>query len=265
MNAPFLFPHPGPLAAGVYLMGSPRFSRVRMAVAARVTALAGSSLQPTVLGLEAGGVMTAVTLALIPSRAGESMSLLFPLAAALAANMELRWKVVSGPGDVTKIGLTLLIAEAGTALVAAVPLTVRWVNGSEELELFRYDTATHTFTESSAGISTGRAAIANAATLLVTIQGVEALKMNAGHLRLNEIRANGGTALVESPRLEFFSGSVRLAALGKSGVLAVTDFTEAASITGGSDKFEFYDSGSLSAVLGPDLRLVAKQFHEPIT
>jgi hypothetical protein len=231
---------------------------------ARVTCLAGASLTPTVLGLEVAGVLTSVRVAVSPSAPSVSLSLLFPLNYALAAASEIRWVVVSGPGDVTNFGLTLVVAEAGTALEPAPTMTVRWVNGAERFTLFTYDPDTHLYAEASAGISTGRATIANATDFEATIEGDPSLVVSGQTLSTEQFVANGGTADSPVPRLEWMVGSTRVGTLTKSGRFSVVDITETASPTAGSNLFAFYSGGVLVATLGVSSGLAAKQIEEPI-
>lgn len=277
----FLFPHPAP-AAGDYLLGEPSWARPVTLTGARVTGVAGSTGE-TVLGLEIGGALSGVTLTLRPDAAGEVMMRVFPLAVALAGGTIARWKVLSGPGDVTRLGLTLSALQRGADVRAAQPLFVRFVHGRERLRIFEYDPATAAFTETQGGISSGRAVIENGAPLAggggglgdfmlgdaalggggaaggifrVEIQGRLAMTVDeASRMRVNAYHVNGGSgALRDTPRLEFCRGfdthAARLATLTREGILHLPEVSEHDSVSGGPDRFEFYAGGVLCAVLG---------------
>lgn len=247
-------------------MGSPRWTRAQTLESVRVTCVAGASLAPTVLTLEVNGVLVEQTVVIAPSVAGQSLHLLVPLRRVLAAGSTIRWKVTAGPGDVTNLGLTLVVAAAGTSVVVPGQFVVRWVKGGENIPLFQYDPATHLYTETSAGISTGRASIANATTFLAQIEGETVWRADAltSALHSNRLFANGGVSTSDTPRLEWWHGTRRVASVTKAGELRVMDVEENALISGGQDRFEFYGGGVLVAVLSRVVQLVAKQFVEPI-
>lgn len=264
----------GPLLSGSYLMGSPRWAQPVSIGNVRVVCRAGSGSGPltrTVLQMETGGQLVERRIHLLPLESAEEIQVVTALDYILPADTELRFKCVLSPGleqdAVREIGLTLHATPASEDSVAGLPDTpasneefyVRWVNDQEDLRLLEYDPETHLFTESSAGISTGRASIDQDCT--VTIDGTVALQIVDESLQVSRFIARGGTAATAFPRLEFWRGNQRLASLTKDGKLYVVDITEAATVSGGSDRFELYGNGSLAAVIGP-VRLTGLSFQE---
>jgi hypothetical protein len=85
-------------------------------------------------------------------------------------------------------------------------------------------------------------------------------------LHANEYVVRCGVGTLESPRLEFFVGTQRLATLTKTGVLRILDVEETSDPTGGTDRFEFYGNGEFSAALGPTVSsgLAAIEIAEPL-
>lgn len=267
----FGFPHPGPLAAGDYLLGSPRWSTATRLLQARLTCVYGASTTPTVLALEVGGVLSGKTLTLQPAYAGEVLrNGIFQIGHLLPAHTAIRWKVISAPaapaGQITRLGLTLSVAEVGTSLQPAASLYVMWKDGPEYFRLYDYAPGTHAFTETTAGMAAGRATLANATNFSAVIQSTPAAQADAGSFSVNLVYCNGGSAAIESgPRLEFFSGARRLGSLTKAGTWYVPDVFEEAVVAGGSDRFEFYGGGSRVAALGgPGVQFRAQCVEEPV-
>jgi hypothetical protein len=260
----FPFRHPGPLAAGVYLQGSPAWSRGADLFEARLTCVCGAAAMTT-LTLYADGVATSIKVFIQPAVSGEVIDRVVPLAYRAEPGVELRWRVTAGPGDVTRLALTLVAADVGVSIRPAADLWVRWVNGQETLRLYEYDPATHAFTESAPGLAAARALVAND-DLAVSIQGQDVMRATpTAVLQINLLHCNGGTGPLERiPRIEFMSGARRLATLTKTGTLYVPDYDESGAVSGGSDRFEFYGGGSLSAVLGPGMNLRGTQLEEPL-
>lgn len=267
----FGFPHPGPLAPGDYLLGSPRWSTATRLLQARLTCVCGSTT-PTVLALEVGGALSGKTLTLQPAYAGEVIQNgVFQINYLLPAETAIRWRVLSAPAApadrITRLGLTLSVAEAGTSLQPAASLHVMWRNEAEYFRLYDYAPATHTFTETTAGLTAGRATLANATDFSAVIQSTLAAQADgSGAFSVNLVYCNGGsTALESGPRLEFFSGPRRLGSLTKAGTWYVPDLFEEAAVAGGSDRFEFYGGGSRVAALGgPGVQFRAQLVEEPV-
>jgi hypothetical protein len=131
----------------------------------------------------------------------------------------------------------------------APSMMVRWVKGREQLNLFTYDAGTHTFTETVAGIATGRATLAVTPHFQAHIESTLAMEVtSSGVLNVGELVEVGAIAAVDSPRLEFWRGEVRMAILSKTGTLRVLEALEEAP-SPGSDRFEFYTGSTLAATL----------------
>jgi hypothetical protein len=124
---------------------------------------------------------------------------------------------------------------------------VQWVKGWETLRLFDYDTV-NGFTETSAGISGGRASISTAGDLLISIEGEAAMRVEDGELVVGELIEAPGIAAIDSPRLEFWRGSQRLATLSKDGRLRVFAAAEETP-SYGTERFHFSGTGGLVATL----------------
>lgn len=262
----FPFRHPGPLTNGTYLQGSPRWTQATDLLQARLTCNCGVA-EPTTLTLMANGVATSLTVVIRPVVVAESINTIFPLLYRAAALAELRWVVTDGPGDVTHLALTLVAAEVGVSIAPATDLWVQWVDGPEKLRLYDYESATHAFTEHVAGLAASRALLENATEFNAVIQAEDVMRMTSGGvLQMNLLYCYGGTgALEQVPRLEFMAGTRRLATLTQTGTLYVPDFTEEASVTGGSDRFELYGGSALAAVLGGNgVNLRAVELDEPL-
>jgi hypothetical protein len=262
----FPFRHPGPLVVGTYLQGSPRWTAGADLLQARLTCVCGDA-EPTTLTLEADGDLTSVKVVIQPSVEGEEINTVFNLAYRAGPGVEIRWVVTDGPGDVTRLALTLVAADVGVSIRPTEEMWVRWVNGPEVLRLYDYTPATHQFTEHTAGLAASRAALVNTAEFGASIQGDDALRVTSGGvLQMNLLYCNGGTGALERvPRLEFMAGTRRLASLTKTGTLYVPDYTEESTVDGGSDRFELYGGSALSAVLGgPRVNLRGTQLEEPL-
>lgn len=271
----FLFEYDNPLVPGKYLLGSPRWTKPVGLINCRLVCTAGASTDPTVLQLEIDGELIEKTIPIFPRFAGDRINLVIRIGLVLDANSELRVKCISGPTDpddaIRTVGLNLS-ADDATTLSPVLPdgeMFVRWVTDTENLRIFDYDTATHLFTESVAGISSSRADLDNAVTFQAKIQDVVVAQSNSSQqFSCEEIVCNGGLATSETPRLEFFIGPTRAAVLTASGRFFVADVTESASISSSDNTFDIYGNGELAAVIGrltssgPNI-LSTIESHEP--
>jgi hypothetical protein len=271
----FLFQFTGTIEVGQYLLGSPKFEGGAVElVNARLIATVGTSVLPTVFQLEINGDLVDKKFPVVPKHAGQMVNLVFRINRKLAEDDEIRIKCVSCPDvaeGLSTIGFNLTAREASTLTEETGEMYVRWVNGSENIRILEYNPATHLFTETSSGISSGRASIANATTFQAIVDGEVAAECNAvPELLINELMCVGSTGSNETPRIEFWIGATRIASLTKTGRFYVLDIVESASVTGGSTFFEFYGAGALAAVLGPAVDtgvniLTAFEVREPTT
>lgn len=250
----FLFQFTGPIAAGQYLLGSPSWSEPVAITSVRLTCLTGTSTEATVFQIEVDGVAQKA-FRVMPDRAGQLINIPLPIKLTIPAEAEIRVSCVTGPstteGALREIGLTLYAPEASSATPLTGEMFVNWVNGPEKLRLFDYNPSTHQFTEASSGVSATRATIDNSTGFTATIQGTVAARSIGDQLASDEFICNGGTAASESPRLEFFIGSQRVATLTKTGLFYVGDIDEAASVTAGTNRFSFHGTGGVIATIGP--------------
>lgn len=152
---------------------------------------------------------------------------------------------------------------AYTFEVPELPMTVRWVKDWEKLILFIYDPEEDTYAETVTGIANGRAAITVTPRFQAEIEDELAMEVTAsGVLNVGELIEAGALSSLDSPRLEFWRGTMRLATLSKDGILrvleAVEDTPEAST-----SKFEFYNGETLVATL-EDGGLVALELEEAL-
>jgi len=274
MINPFVFTFQGPILPGQYLLGSPKWTRAMALLTARIVCQAGASTDPTVFQLEVDGVLVAKTIRVMPRFAGDIINLPLRLNYILPANSWLRIKCVSGPADpadaVRAIGLNLEADESSSVTPSTPEMWVRYVEKGEKIRLFEYDPSTHLFTESTVGLASTRATLDNATTFAATIKSTTAAHVVGDQFKVNEVICNGGVATNNNPRLEFYIGTKRVASLSQSGLLFVMDVTESATVTGGTDRFEFYGSGVVVATIGPIVDsgatiLTAIELCEPTT
>lgn len=268
----FLFKHDAPLVPGEKLIGHLQWAAPIQIEMARFVCLA-PYVERTVIELTVNGELTGKQIVIDPVMAGQRISLVVPMQHIAPVNAEVRFQCVSGPAHpanaIRLVGLTITFGIASTEVSPASQLTVRWVKGKEELPLFNYVPATHSFTETSSGISAGRASIVNVTNLIVQIESVTAMQFANNALQVNQALVIGGTGTMEGPRLEFLHGVRRLATLTKAGVLRLVDLIEEPNPQGGSDRFEFFGGGNLIAALAPagagqPPALRVQQLSEPI-
>jgi hypothetical protein len=230
----------GLLTAGSFLPGVLRFPteqhldharlRVRRPATGRLV------LQLTVDGARVGRPVT------VPHGDGE-WTVQVTLGITLPADSVARWEVVSfsgGSGDeATFCEIATAVARWAFARSATlpVPLELVWVEGIERLVLWTYDYAGHEFTESRAGITTGRAVLTvENERMAVEIGGLEVLVADAGVLHALQFRQ--GAPRGPGPRLEWWRGQQRLGALTYEGVLWVPVITQVDAVTA-ADGFDF--------------------------
>jgi hypothetical protein len=229
--------------------------------------------KPVTIGLEVGGEMTAKRIYLLPSSAGGAL-LEVPLGISVPADAEVRWKVLNGPEDETKLAGDAAIAMEAVPAVEAlsmdgpIKMFVRWVNSHESLDLFDYNPITRAFTERTAGLATGRATIVNATNFTVTLQSTVAMQIAGGVTMVNDLSAAVDSGLAIGPRLEFWRENAngtqeRLARLTKAGVLFVPEVEEVVPAADMAGQFEFLGGGLVKAAIGGG-GLVAADLREGI-
>lgn len=111
---------------------------------------------------------------------------------------------------------------------------VRYVSGSETVDLYRYDYTTKVYSVIDAGLLAGRASIVVGGAATQVRFGLDVV-LQAGLdgddepvLRVDRVTAVGGTYPlgVALPRVEFLVGASRVACVTASGELVVPDFVE---------------------------------------
>lgn len=212
--------------------------------------------------LEVGGVLKSfrftVAAGTSPLAIPQSVNVLVP------ANTAVRWKAsfAGAPEDAAvELSITLQPVEQSISQVAAVrpQLTVQWANGKERLTLFNYNPDTHSFTETSTGISAGRAVIVQAGDASLSIYiGTppmgKVFQALSSAIWANSFIAIGGTASGQSPRLSFMVGNATIATLAADALRIpnlIEDMSPALTPTdaGYYCRFEFYSGGILTGVL----------------
>ena len=146
---------------------------------------------------------------------------------------------------------------AVTDLVSGtVPMVIRHVSSAGTVDLYTYDPATHGFSESSTGISSGRASVGNSGTGVnqvfnVTFAGASnpALQVKAdGGLKAAAL-ATGAPNTAQVPRVEFWCGNRRAASLTQTGILFAPGFYNAV-LAPGPSTFALYGGGIITVTIG---------------
>lgn len=264
---PILFQTASPLVADKYMGGHYKWSHDVLLQSALLTCVPPRAGYIT-FTLEVAGALTDVSFTVSSSTQVEVVEEI-TLLQAVAAGSVIRWKVTASTAiddaawqaSITMHGVP---KSFGSVTVQTPALTVVWVNGPERLVLFDYDPATHSFSETVSGISSGRASITRSGDtqLEISLQSILALRCQSDTLYINGLEALGGVAATESPRLEFMVGQTRVATLTKTGVLRIVEIDEADPAVD-SHAFGFYSNGSLTANIGVT-GLKAKNVEEPI-
>jgi hypothetical protein len=255
---PILFEINGPLPNSKYLLGRYRWSRSLRLASALLTCRPPSSGSLT-LTLEVADVLTNISFT-IPSGNQAEVIQSQTLNIVVPANTWVRWKATftDAPENAAASASITVQAVADNGNIQRPVLSVGWVNGSERLVLFSYDSLSHAFYPLSGAAS--RANILNQGpnnSLTISIQDTSALQVSSGKLYVNEVQATGATAIPVWPRLEFQIDSQRIATLAKGGVLLVSQIADGPPATlspADSDfyrRFEFYSVGQLTAVVTP--------------
>lgn len=211
------------------------------------------------LSLEVGGVLTGFQFTVGAGTAPVRRS--NAVLASIPANTLVRWKAAfTGTPEqaATQVAITMRLTPQSVSQVTAVPpvLTLQWVNAAERLTLFNYNATTHTFVETSPGISAGRASITQSGDtqISISIGATEVLRAAAGQLLAPSIVAQGGVTSTQSPRLSFCVDNVAVATVAADAlrVVELTEGTPAAltwSDAGFNSRFAFYSGGMLTAVI----------------
>lgn len=261
MKSSILFKHTGPLIAAEYFMGHYRWTAAWQLSAATII-LRPPSVGFVTIGLEVAGTLTGDVFQIGPSAVAEVRQTI-ALSRTIAIGNEVRWKVLSftGANEEAATAASIVMqsgpADYTAALLPDAPLTVRWVNGVEDVLLYHYSAGI--FTPVSVAMTLTRG------TITVSGFGVEVLigtdlvfEVDSTGARANSFNEMG--ALL-SPRLEFYVGALRVAAAMTGGVFYVPSILESTPVAGGG-QFEF-TAGTLKAALGVE-GLTAVGFTEPL-
>lgn len=142
----------------------------------------------------------------------------------------------------------------GVGTPPAIPPTltysVRYVSASENLELYGYNPDTDLFTESAGSPTTTRATLTYTPDhtgyfdVLFAGNVTPSLRVNAaGQVEVYALR-QGSPTQADMPRVEFWYGQNRVAAVTRSGTLLATRFLTLNPLSG--DKFQFFASSTLA-------------------
>lgn len=250
-----LFQLSGVLPADTYLPGQYQWNTRQRLQSAQLTVARPPSVGTLTLTLELNGGATAhqFTIAASALEVVQTLALGF----AIPAHTWVRWRATATglPEDAAlQIDLTLSVAPA--AAPRRPRLSVQWREGRMSLVLYTYDPVTHSFTEATPTITSGRAVLTRTgdSAAVLAIQGEDALRVEAGILKATPFYAVMGVATVRSPRVQFCIDDVPIATL-TSADFRVIELTEAAPdvLTTEDDafyeRFEFYSDGVLTAAL----------------
>jgi len=236
------------LAANTYLLGHytwPKDMRI-VSVSATFSAPGDS----TVLSLFIDGVDSGYTITLLPGATTAAMSL--PLGVPVSSGSQVRFKVTTAPTLIddfaTNVCIVAYVVDDDYSIeAAAVKLYwVNWVNGYENFRLFDYATSTHTFTETSSGLSTGRASVSDSAA---TIQGVGTYSALDAGVLYHQNFADLPSVIPAEPSLIFMIGTVKVGVVTQDEFF-VSQIIETSDLVT-DDNFCFYSpSGTLIATLG---------------
>jgi hypothetical protein len=114
-------------------------------------------------------------------------------------------------------------------LSAVTTGSLRYVSTTETRDIYSYDFNSGLFTVIDPAALTGRAQIVvDASKWELQIEGTPAFRVTSSGVVVNELSAIGGTFLLGTvyPRVEFWIGPSRIAAIGKSGELALPEWEE---------------------------------------
>lgn len=122
---------------------------------------------------------------------------------------------------------------------------VDYVNGAERVTLYAYNMDTAAFTPVDPALLAGRAAItAGISSVAIAFNGgAPALTASVSAMTVGNFSEVSGTLLAENPRLEFFAGSARIAALGASGSFVVPNLIEVSGNPQVLNGLQFFLSG----------------------
>jgi hypothetical protein len=256
--SPVLFELNGVLPNGKYLLGQPRFrSPVRLTQA--VLTCRPPATGTLTLALEVGGLLSGVAFTVRASTDDEVRQTL-GLSLSLPANTLLRWKASfddAPENAASNVAISVGVQAQGILANPRPALGLVWVNRQERSTLFAYDPVAHSFFETAAGISSGRASVtASGSNLIFAFNGAAALVITAGGIETPCLR-EGSLVTAESPRLEFMADGLRVATLTATGLL-VRGVNEALpSVLSQDDpafwsRFELWAAGALRATISPD-------------
>lgn len=268
MIEPVIFLLNGVVPQDRYLLGQASWPYAVMVSSAHLTCRTGS--ETAVFQLEVDGVLQPVLFTVLPADGEVNRTAKFQLG--VAANAVVRWKMVSAGADESAPSYASITMQAVAQSVAeptvqTPELAVHIRGAGMRLKLFTYDLATQTFSETSPGIASGRAAITDTGpgtTFSVSVEGVEAMRVASEKFYANGFMAIGTTAPV-APKLEWRIGSECVMALSKTGRVWVRSLREETVAELGDDDFgfSFYSAGVLTATLTLD-GLTVKNLEEPI-
>jgi hypothetical protein len=137
------------------------------------------------------------------------------------------------------------------AIDSTPPMTVRYVDGALEVDLYSYDPGTGGFTALSAGLATVGYAPDQAGTFAVMFEGANSPALSIGTdgvLAVSAMRA-GAPLSTDTPRVEFYYGLQRVAAVTAGGVLCAASFSNGTPAAG-TGQFALYGGGGVRVTLG---------------
>lgn len=236
------------LAANTYLLGHYAWPKDMRIVSASATFDAPGDR--TVVSLFIDGVDSGYTITLLPGATTASMSL--PFGVPISSGSQVRLQVTTAPTLIddfaTNVCVVAYVVDDDYSIEAesVKSMWVNWRNGYENFKLYNYTPSTHTFSEASTGISTGRATVSDTAATIQSVAGYSVLDAGAiYHCNFADLQS----VIPSEPSLEFIIGATKVGVVTQDEFF-VPQIVESIDLVT-SDNFCFYSpSGTLTATLG---------------
>jgi len=253
-----IFKHTAALVTGEYFMGHYHWTAPRSITSASIV-LTRPVAGFVFIALEVNGVLTGEEFQISPGTGEIRQSI--QINRTVPVGHQIRWLVRAFAGveadAATNAAIVLETADPNlvTGLAPDLPLTVRWVDGIEDVRLYNY----------VSGVFTAVASLDNRGAILPVPSGIN---ISIHGAPCATIRSQGVTAdeflevdRLFTPRLEFWRGSLRLGCVMTGGRIYTPALIEATPEASPA-RFEF-SVGTLKATLGVE-GLTAVGFEEPL-
>lgn len=142
------------------------------------------------------------------------------------------------------------------AVSSSVPLSLQWVGSDGTFTLYAHNATSGNFTESSAGITTGRATAAYTPSdqsgkfeILFASGSTVALRVTSGQVLEVGTLVVGAPGAADVPRVDFVVGNARVASVTLAKKLFVFGVDEVTALATGDNQFQIKANSALSLVL----------------